>query len=85
MTDQKNCSLCNDNISQSNVGRVHAVIGPVVDVHFEDNIPEILNAIEVVDPKYGHRLVLEVTIYIEMLPAFIHVLFISSLGVPPSQ
>jgi F0F1-type ATP synthase beta subunit len=34
------------------------VIGAVVDVHFDKNIPPILNALEVLD--HEHRLVLEV-------------------------
>lgn len=43
------------------VGRIHAVIGPVVDVIFDDdNIPDIMNAMEVSDYKAGPRLVLEV-------------------------
>jgi F-type H+-transporting ATPase subunit beta len=40
------------------VGRITQVIGPVVDVHFEDNLPAILNALET--KNQGHRLVLEV-------------------------
>ncbi|XP_037821086.1 ATP synthase subunit beta, mitochondrial isoform X2 [Lucilia sericata] len=45
----------------SKVGRIHAVIGPVVDVIFDDeNIPDIMNAMEVSDYKAGPRLVLEV-------------------------
>jgi len=40
------------------VGRVVAVIGPVVDVQFDDNRPPILNALEV--PGRDNRLVLEV-------------------------
>lgn len=40
-------------------GVIHAVIGPVIDVYFPDEIPEILNAMEVVDAPIG-RLVLEV-------------------------
>ncbi|KAJ8872954.1 hypothetical protein PR048_026570 [Dryococelus australis] len=39
-------------------GRVVAVIGAVVDVQFEDNLPPILNALEVTNRK--PRLVLEV-------------------------
>src|SRR5580693_5621725 len=40
------------------VGRVTQVIGPVVDVHFEDHLPAILNALET--ENQGNRLVLEV-------------------------
>ncbi|XP_005181797.2 ATP synthase subunit beta, mitochondrial [Musca domestica] len=51
---------CKDGSPQPRVGQIHAVIGPVVDVFFEDEIPEILNAMEVSDYKDGNRLVLEV-------------------------
>ncbi|XP_003377089.1 ATP synthase F1, beta subunit [Trichinella spiralis] len=44
--------------SKSAVGRITAVIGAVVDVHFEEGLPPILNALEVQDHK--PRLVLEV-------------------------
>ena len=40
------------------VGHITQVIGPVVDVHFEDHLPAILNALET--KNQGHRLVLEV-------------------------
>jgi F-type H+-transporting ATPase subunit beta len=40
------------------VGRVTQVTGPVVDVHFEDHMPAILNALET--DNQGTRLVLEV-------------------------
>ncbi|XP_017028030.1 ATP synthase subunit beta, mitochondrial isoform X2 [Drosophila kikkawai] len=40
-------------------GVIHAVIGPVIDVYFPDEIPENLNAMEVVDAPIG-RLVVEV-------------------------
>jgi len=40
------------------VGRITQVIGPVVDVHFEDHLPAILNALET--KNQGHRLILEV-------------------------
>src|SRR5271154_5757622 len=40
------------------VGRITQVIGPVVDVHFEDDLPAILNALETTNQ--GQRLVLEV-------------------------
>ncbi|XP_020816736.1 ATP synthase subunit beta, mitochondrial-like [Drosophila serrata] len=40
-------------------GVIHAVIGPVVDVYFEGDIPENMNAMDVIDAPVG-RLVLEV-------------------------
>ncbi|MCS0495163.1 F0F1 ATP synthase subunit beta [Ancylobacter mangrovi] len=40
------------------VGRITQVIGAVVDVQFEDHLPEILNALETTN--HGNRLVLEV-------------------------
>src|ERR1700720_1758345 len=40
------------------VGRITQVIGPVIDVHFEDHLPAILNALETTNQ--GNRLVLEV-------------------------
>ncbi len=42
----------------NNVGHITQVIGPVVDVHFDDNLPPILNALET--QNQGRRLVLEV-------------------------
>src|SRR5487761_1572789 len=42
----------------NNVGHITQVIGPVVDVHFADNLPPILNALETTNQ--GQRLVLEV-------------------------
>ena len=39
-------------------GRITQVIGAVVDVHFDGNLPAILNALETTNQ--GHRLVLEV-------------------------
>ncbi|KRZ72728.1 ATP synthase subunit beta, mitochondrial [Trichinella papuae] len=44
--------------SKSAVGKITAVIGAVVDVHFDEGLPPILNALEVQDHK--PRLVLEV-------------------------
>ena len=44
--------------SKGQTGKVVAVIGPVVDVHFDARIPPILNALEVTDRDT--RLVLEV-------------------------
>ena len=42
----------------ANLGKICQVIGAVVDVQFEDDLPPILNALEVQD--FSHRLVLEV-------------------------
>src|ERR1700722_19322445 len=42
----------------SKAGRITQVIGAVVDVHFDGNLPAILNALETTNQ--GHRLVLEV-------------------------
>ena len=39
------------------VGKITQVIGPIVDVQFEDHLPEILNAL--VTDNNGKRLVLE--------------------------
>ena len=41
-----------------NVGHITQVIGAVVDVHFDGDLPAILNALETTNQ--GHRLVLEV-------------------------
>ena len=41
-----------------NVGKIHQVTGAVIDVHFEGQLPEILNALET--KNHGNRLVLEV-------------------------
>ena len=40
------------------VGKITQVIGAVVDVQFEDHLPEILNA--VVTENHGKKLILEV-------------------------
>ena len=42
------------------MGRVVAVIGAVVDVQFDEELPPILNALEVLDHEGGGRLILEV-------------------------
>ncbi|MEM7290746.1 MAG: F0F1 ATP synthase subunit beta, partial [Pseudomonadota bacterium] len=44
--------------SKSAVGKVAQVIGAVVDVQFDDHLPEILNSLET--DNNGQRLVLEV-------------------------
>ena len=41
-----------------NVGKISQVMGAVVDVKFEGELPKILNALEV--DNHGNRLVLEV-------------------------
>ncbi|MYZ49281.1 F0F1 ATP synthase subunit beta [Propylenella binzhouense] len=46
------------NGTDANVGTVRQVIGAVVDVHFEGQLPAILNALET--DNHGNRLVLEV-------------------------
>lgn len=46
--------------SDVNEGQVIAVIGAVVDVQFPNQLPPILNALEVGDRPEGQRLVLEV-------------------------
>ena len=42
----------------ANTGKITQVIGAVVDVHFDEGLPEILNALEA--ENHGNRLVLEV-------------------------
>ena len=46
----------------SGVGKITQVIGAVVDVHFEEDLPPILNALEV--DGIGRRLVLEVSAHL---------------------
>ena len=46
--------------SDVNNGQVIAVIGAVVDVQFPNQLPPILNALEVQDRPEGQRLTLEV-------------------------
>jgi len=45
--------------SDKNIGRVRQVTGAVVDVQFEEKLPEILSALEI--DNHGNRLVLEVS------------------------
>ncbi|SVA91452.1 uncharacterized protein METZ01_LOCUS144306, partial [marine metagenome] len=45
-------------MAKNNVGAISQVMGAVVDVKFDDNLPKILNALEV--DNDGNRLVLEV-------------------------
>ena len=51
-------TIGNFSVATANVGKISQVIGAVVDVQFEGNLPPILNALEVQD--VDHRLVLEV-------------------------
>jgi len=51
-------TIGNFSVAAANVGKISQVIGAVVDVQFEGNLPPILNALEVED--CDHRLVLEV-------------------------
>lgn len=44
-------------------GKIKTIIGPVVDVEFENGIPSVLNALEVIFPD-GHTLVLETEYHI---------------------
>jgi ATP synthase alpha/beta family, beta-barrel domain len=64
-------------------GRIVAVIGAVVDVQFDDNLPPILNALEVADRK--PRLILEVAQHLGMFTVlywFISKLLACSCQVP---
>ena len=45
-------------MAKNNIGIISQVMGAVVDVKFEGELPEILNALEV--KNQGNRLVLEV-------------------------
>ena len=61
----------------SNLGKVTAVIGPVVDVSFENsNLPKILNALEIKKDD-GSTLVLEVQQHLgedTVMPLFSYIL-----------
>lgn len=46
--------------SKGRKGVIHAVIGPVIDVYFEEEVPEVLNALQVQDAPIAN-LVLEVS------------------------
>ncbi len=48
-------------VAMGSIGKVTQVIGAVVDVHFEKDLPPILNALEVKQEKGKDRLVLEVS------------------------
>ncbi|MDA1070064.1 MAG: F0F1 ATP synthase subunit beta, partial [Proteobacteria bacterium] len=45
-------------MSENSVGRISQVLGAVVDVQFDGDLPNILNALET--ENHGKRLVLEV-------------------------
>lgn len=46
--------------SKPSVGKITQIIGAVVDVQFQDNLPPILNALEVSNVAGADRIVLEV-------------------------
>ncbi|MEI8321187.1 MAG: F0F1 ATP synthase subunit beta [Alphaproteobacteria bacterium] len=45
-----------------NIGKIVQIVGPIVDVYFPKNLPDILNALEV--DKNGEKLVLETTLHL---------------------
>ena len=47
-----------------NIGRITQIIGPVVDIRFDDEIPALLNAIEIQNPQTHERLIVEVAQHI---------------------
>ena len=49
----------------SNKGKITQIIGAVVDVNFESNLPEIYTALEV--SNAGNKLVLEVAQHLEKM------------------
>lgn len=57
--DKKGGGALGELLSKRRKGVIHSVIGPVIDVYFPDEIPEVLNAVEVQEAQIG-RLVLEV-------------------------
>lgn len=57
--DKKGAGALGELLSKRRKGYIHSVIGPVIDVYFPDEIPEVLNAVEVQEAQIG-RLVLEV-------------------------
>lgn len=56
----------NDISANKNIGYVSQIIGPVVDIIFDDHLPEILNAITIDVEENGqiHKLVLEVSLHL---------------------
>lgn len=60
---KKSCLLTRNFASEAqggSIGRITQIIGAVVDVQFQDNLPPILNALEVKTEEGSERLVLEV-------------------------
>ena len=47
-----------------NIGKIVQVIGPVVDIHFEEHLPALLNAIEIDNVNANQKLVVEVAQHI---------------------
>ena len=47
-----------------NIGKIVQVIGPVVDIYFENNLPNLLNAIEIDNTNANEKLVVEVAQHI---------------------
>ncbi len=76
-------------------GKIVSIIGPVVDVKFEEgSLPEIFNALEVTDPDTKRKLVLEVeqligdntvrTVALDSTDGFIRELEVTDTGAPIS-
>lgn len=47
-----------------NVGKIVQIIGPVVDIRFPNEVPALLNAIEIVNPNTNNKVVVEVAHHI---------------------
>lgn len=64
--------LATEAASKGQTGAVKTVIGPVVDVQFDsEQLPPILNALEVQDVQGGGRLVLEVAQHLGEVSKFL--------------
>lgn len=50
------------NQTQKNVGHISKIVGPVVDVYFPEDVPDILNALEV--DNNGNKIILEVAAHL---------------------
>lgn len=50
------------NQTQKNVGHISKIVGPVVDVYFSEDVPDILNALEV--DNNGNKIILEVAAHL---------------------
>ncbi|XP_017843395.1 ATP synthase subunit beta, mitochondrial [Drosophila busckii] len=46
-----------DLLTKRKEGVIHAVIGPVIDVYFPDEVPEVMNAMEIMDASIEHLVV----------------------------